>query len=244
MLIIPAIDILKGKVARLYQGDFNKEKFYSDDPCETALEWQKKGAKFLHIVDLDGAKSGQIKNKDLIANVIKNVNVACEVGGGLRSEKDIEYFLEAGARRVVLGTKALEDIGYLKKLVSKFKEKIVVSIDFRNTSGALYVEKTGWLEKTNFGPVGFAKEMQGAGVETIVVTDISKDGTLTGPNIEGLRQILESVDISVIASGGISGLEDIKRLKEIETKNLEGVIIGRALYEGKIDLEAAIGAAK
>ncbi|NQT75734.1 MAG: 1-(5-phosphoribosyl)-5-[(5-phosphoribosylamino)methylideneamino]imidazole-4-carboxamide isomerase [Candidatus Omnitrophica bacterium] len=240
MLIIPAIDILKGKVARLYQGDFNKEKFYSDDPCETALTWQKKGANFLHIVDLDGAKSGQIKNKDLIADIIKNVNAACEVGGGLRSEKDIEYFLEAGAMRVVLGTKAFEDIDYLKKLVSRFKEKIVVSIDFAGEK----VVKKGWQEETDMSPEDAIGRMQEIGVMTIVATDTSLDGTLEGPNIQRLKKILASTSISVIASGGISGLDDIKQLKEIETENLEGVIIGRALYEGKIDLEAAIGAAK
>jgi phosphoribosylformimino-5-aminoimidazole carboxamide ribotide isomerase len=240
MIIIPAIDIIGGKVVRLYQGDFNKKKFYSDDPVETALMWQKKGAGFLHIVDLDGARHGEIKNGDIITRIIKAVKVPCEVGGGLRDDKDIEYFLQQGAKRVVLGTRALEDINYLKKLVSEFKEKIIVSIDFRNTPGGLYVEKTGWSEKTHFGPLVLAKKMQKAGVGTIVVTDISKDGTLAGPNIKGLKEILEGTDVSVISSGGISGPEDIKKLRTIGSKKLEGVIIGRALYEGRIDLEEAI----
>ena len=236
MLVIPAIDVIQGKVVRLHQGDFNKGKFYSDDPVGTALMWQKKGASFLHIVDLDGARHGEIKNRDTISRIIKNVNIPCEVGGGLRDNKDIEYFLQQGARRLVLGTRPLEDIDYLKKLVSKFNERIVISIDFAGEK----VAKKGWQEETDLTPDFVASRMQEIGVKTIVVTDIAMDGTLMGPNIEGLEKILNSVDISVIASGGISTLEDIKKLKAIGGKNLEGIIIGRALYEGKIKLEDAI----
>jgi len=236
MLVIPAIDVIQGKVVRLHQGDFNKEKFYSDDPVGTALMWQKKGASFLHIVDLDGARHGEIKNRDAISRIIKDVNIPCEVGGGLRDNKDIEYFLQQGARRLVLGTTALEDIDYLKKLVSEFNESIVVSVDFAGER----VAKKGWQEETDLAPDIVANRMQEIGVKTIVVTDIAMDGTLMGPNIEWLKKILNSVDISVIASGGISTLEDIKKLKAIGAKNLEGIIIGRALYEGKIDLEEAI----
>lgn len=236
MLIIPAIDIIKGRVVRLHQGDFNKEKFYSNDPCEIALRWQKEGARFLHIVDLDGARCGEIKNRDVVSRIMKSVNVPCEVGGGLRSDRDIEYFLQQGARRVVLGTKALEGIVYLQKLVSKFNEKIVVSIDFAGEK----VVKKGWQEKTDLTPETVVGKMQEIGVRTIVATDTAVDGTLMGPNIERLKKILGSADISVITSGGVSSLEDIKKLKEIGSENLEGVIIGRALYEGKIDLEEAI----
>jgi len=239
MLIIPAIDIINGRVVRLEKGDFNKERVYSDDPVRIARGWEQKGAAFLHVVDLDGAKEGRIRNAGVIVKIIKSVKIPCEVGGGLREEKDMDYFLENGAGRVVLGTKAL-DIGYLKSLVLKFKQKLIVSIDFKNISGTLYVQKTGWLEETDRGPVALAVEMEKAGVKTIVVTDISKDGTLTGPNIEGLRQILSAVNISVITSGGISSIEDIKKLKEIKNKNLEGVIIGKALYEGRVDLQKAI----
>ncbi len=239
MMIIPAIDIIGGKVVRLEKGDFNKEKVYPLDPVEAAKTWEAKGAEFLHIVDLDGAREGKIKNAGLIVKIIEAVKIPCEVGGGLREEKDVEYFLKKGAKRVVLGTKAL-DVSYLKKLVAKFKEKIAVSIDFRHMGDGMIVAKTGWLEKTNLGPVALAKDMQDAGVKTIIVTDISKDGTLAGPNIEGLKQILNVVSISVIASGGVASLEDIRKLKAIENKNLEGVIIGKALYEGRIDLEKAI----
>ncbi len=236
MIIIPAVDIIKGKVVRLLKGDFDEDTIYSDDPLESALSWQRKGAKFLHLVDLDGAKYGEVKNRDILARIIKAVEVPCEVGGGLRNEADIEYFLKQGARRVVIGTKAFEDLSYLQKLVKTFGDKIVVSID----SSAGRVVKKGWQEKTEFLAVTWAGKMEAAGVKTIVVTDIATDGTLEGPNIEGLKEILAKVEISVIASGGVSGLEDIKKLKAIASKNLEGVIVGRALYEGKLDLGEAI----
>ena len=240
MLIIPAIDIIQGKVVRLHQGDFSKEKFYSDDPVKIASIWEEKGAEFLHLVDLDGARYGEVRNREVLTSIVKSVKIPCEVGGGLRSEEDIEYFLEQGFQNVVIGTKAFEDIDYFKKLVSRFKEKIVVGIDF---SGEKVVKK-GWQEETNLSPDEVVKEMQKLGVKTIVVTDIAMDGTLMGPNVEKLKEILDSVDISVIASGGISNLEDIKKLKGLNSKNLKGAIIGRAFYEGKIDLKEAMDIAK
>jgi len=236
MLIIPAIDIIKGRVVRLNQGDFNKVKSYSDDPVEVALSWQEKGATLLHIVDLDGAKEGKVKNKEVISRIIEAVSISCEVSGGLRYDKDIEYFLQKGAKRVVLGTKAFEDTSYLKKLLSRFKEKIVVGIDF---SGERVVKK-GWQEDTDLTPEDVAIDMQNIGVKTLEVTDIKMDGTLKGPNIERLKKILDVVEISVVASGGVSSIEDIKKLKSLGSKNLEGVIIGTALYEEKITLEEAI----
>lgn len=238
MLIIPAIDIIQGKVVRLNQGDFNKKKIYSGDPVETARTWQKKGAELLHIVDLDGAKEGKVKNKEAITSIIEALDISCEVGGGLRDEKDIEYFLNKGAKRVVLGTKAFEDIDYLKELLSKFNEKIAIAIDFRGKN----LVKKGWQEKTDVTPESVALKMQEIGVKTIEVTDTGLDGTLKGPNIERLKNILTSVDISVVASGGVSSMEDIKKLKSLKSSNLEGVIIGTALYEGKITLEDAIKA--
>ncbi|MDP6685705.1 MAG: 1-(5-phosphoribosyl)-5-[(5-phosphoribosylamino)methylideneamino]imidazole-4-carboxamide isomerase [Candidatus Omnitrophota bacterium] len=236
MIVIPAIDIIQGRVVRLHQGDFSKETFYSDDPVEMALTWQEKGAKLIHIVDLDGARCGKVKNREIIAKILKKLNVRCEIGGGLRQEKEIEDYLSQGAKRLVVGTKAIEDIDNLKKLVGKFQEKLIVSIDF---AGGKVVKK-GWQEGTDVSPLGLAKKIQEIGVKTIVLTDISTDGTLTGPNMEMLNKILSSVNISVIASGGISKLSDIEKLKQIKNKNLEGVIIGRALYEGKFDLEEAI----
>ncbi len=240
MLIIPAIDIIKGRVVRLNQGDFNKVKSYSDDPVEVARLWQEKGATLLHIVDLDGAKEGKLKNKEVVSRIIEGVNISCEVSVGLRDDKDIEYFLEKGARRVVLGTKAFEDISYLKKLLSKFKEKIVVSIDFSGEK----VLKKGWQEDTDLKPEDVAINMEKLGVKTLEVTDIKMDGTLKGPNIERLKKILNVVKVSVVASGGVSSLEDIKSLKSLGSKSLEGVIIGTALYEEKFSLEEAIKVSK
>lgn len=240
MIIIPAIDIIQGTVVRLHQGDFSKEKLYSDNPVEVARMWREKGAEFLHIVDLEGAKHGEMINRDVITKIIKSVDIPCEVGGGIRDDNDIDYFLQNGAKRVVVGTVALENTDYLKELVSRFDEKLVVSIDF---SGG-HVAKTGWQERTNLTPDLVAMGMENLGVKTIVVTDIATDGTLMGPNIDKLKKILASVDISVIASGGVSNLDDIKKLKALGSKNLEGVIVGRALYEGKIDLKKAIKAAK
>ncbi len=241
MLIIPAIDIIGGKVVRLEKGDFSKEKVYSDDPIETAKTWEAKGAELLHIVDLDGAKEGKIKNSDIIERIMKSVKVPCEIGGGIRDKGDIDYFLKNGAKRVVLGTRAFEGPGYLlEELLAVFKEKIVVSVDF---SGDKVVKK-GWQEKTDLDPMVVIREMRAIGVKTVVVTDISVDGTLMGPKLKMLKQILDTIDISVIASGGISSLEDIKKLKEIKNKNLEGVIVGKALYEGRIDLQEAIEISK
>jgi phosphoribosylformimino-5-aminoimidazole carboxamide ribotide isomerase len=236
MLIIPAIDIVGGKVVRLEKGDFSKEKVYSDDPVQMARDWEGKGAGFLHIVDLDGAKTGKIKNADTVVKIMKSVKIPCEVGGGIRDKSEIDYFLKNGARRVVLGTKVFEDPGYLEELLYKFKEKIVVSVDFSENK----IVKKGWQEKTDLDPMAVILELQTVGVKTIVVTDISTDGMMAGPKTEKLKEILGKVDILVIASGGISSLEDVKKLKEIKNKNLEGVIIGKALYEGKIDLKEAI----
>ncbi len=238
MLIIPAIDIIQGKVVRLNQGDFNKKKIYSEDPVKVALSWQKKGAELLHLVDLDGAKEGKIKNKEVLTRIIEEAGISCEVGGGIRSAKDIEYFLKKGAKRVVLGTKAFEDINYLKKLISKYNEKIAIAIDFKGES----IVKKGWQEKIDLSPEEIVCKMQDIGVKTLEVTDTALDGTLKGPNVERLSKILDSVDISVIASGGVSNLSDIKKLKSIGKSNLKGVIIGTALYEGMLSLEDAIRA--
>jgi phosphoribosylformimino-5-aminoimidazole carboxamide ribotide isomerase len=187
-------------------------------------------------VDLDGAKCGELKNSKVITDILKTVQIPCEVGGGLRTQKDIEYFLKQGARRVVLGTKVFEDRKYLEKLIPIFGEKIAVSVDFSGEK----VAKKGWQEKTDLPVDAVISQMEKIGVQTIIITDISMDGTLMGPNIEKIKKILKSVNISVIASGGVSCIDDIKKLKAIGTKNLEGLIIGRALYEGKVSLEDAI----
>ena len=236
MIIIPAIDIINGKVVRLYQGDFNKEKSYSEDPVKMALKWQNKGASFLHIVDLDGAKYGEVRNRDIITSIIKSVNIPCEVGGGLRSDKDVEYFLKEGAARVIIGTKAFEDPEFLKNMISRFNEKIVLGIDFSGDK----IAKKGWTEDTDLTPEAMLEKIKNIGVKTIVVTDIAVDGTLKGPNFQGVQDMLASIQIPLIASGGVSKIEDIKKLSEYESQGLQGVIIGKALYEGKIDFLEAL----
>lgn len=236
MIIIPAIDIMAGRVVRLQQGDFNRETVYSGDPLMIARNWIIKGAKFLHLVDLDGAREGKVKNADVIGRIIENIKIKCEVGGGLRDEKDIEWYLKKGAARVVLGTKAFEDMNYLEKLLSKFNEKIAVSVDFSGD----HVVKKGWQEVMDLNPIEVIVKMQGIGIKTLIVTDITVDGTLIGPNINRLKEILDKVNIKIIASGGVSSIEDIKNLKALNSNNLEGVIIGKALYEGKLDLQEAV----
>lgn len=240
MIIIPAIDIIGGKVVRLEKGDFGKEKVYALDPVETARAWESKGAEFLHIVDLDGAKEGKIKNAKLVVKIIEAVKIPCEIGGGLRDISDIEYFLKKGAARAVVGTKAFEDTEYFEKIVHKFNKRIVVSVDFSDNK----VVKKGWQEKIDLKPLDAIRSMEKIGVARIVVTDIKTDGMLKGPNLKRLREILDATKILIIASGGISSLEDIKELKEIKNNRLEGVIIGKALYEGRMDLRKAIEIAR
>lgn len=235
MLIIPAIDIKDGKVVRLTKGDFLKVEVYSDDAAGTAAGWQDAGAELLHVVDLDGARSGELKNLGVIEKIIKKVKMPVEVGGGIRDEGVIEDLLSMGASFVVLGTKALDE-GFLAGALKKFKEKLVVSVDSRDGTVAV----KGWQESGNTDAVRFAKDLEAAGMRRIVYTDIAKDGTLKGPNFFNIEKILDATNIEVIASGGIGTIDDIRRLKIYEKKGLTGVIVGKALYEGKVDLKAAI----
>jgi len=229
MLIYPAIDIKNGSCVRLTQGLINEEKKYFDDPVEAAKLWRSQGAKMLHIVDLDGAFEGRPKNLSIIRSIIKEVDIPVQVGGGIRSLEAIEALLEAGAARAILGTKALEDKEMLKEAVKRYGDRIVVSIDAKGG----YVATEGWVKTSELTVLQFVKELEDIGVATVVYTDIARDGMLMGPDIEGLMAIKQAVSIKVIASGGISSLEDLDRLKEIE---IEGAIIGKALYEGKLSL--------
>jgi len=236
MLIIPAIDIKDGKVVRLTKGDFLKVKVYSDDPLEIAKKWQSCGAKLIHVVDLDGAKTGELKNLDAIERIIKGVDIPIEVGGGIRTIKDIEGLIKKGVKFVILGTKALEE-GFLAKVVKKYAKHLIVSVDSKD--GVVAV--SGWQEPGNTETVKFAKELESKGVKRIVYTDIVKDGMLNGPSFFNIEKILDATNIEVVASGGVSSSEDLRRLKTYEGKGLLGVIVGKALYEGRIDLKEAIG---
>lgn len=236
MLIIPAVDIKEGKVVRLWQGDFDKVSVYADRPETIALEWQRQGALFLHIVDLDGARSGKLQNLAVIKKIAKAVKIPFEIGGGIRSLTTIKQLINLGVERIVLGTKVLQDKNFLKEAIVKFKGKIIVSIDARENK----VASGGWLEVGNIDAMDFARELKQLGLETIIYTDIKRDGTLTGPNFKAIEEMVDEADLKVIASGGVSSLKDLKELKKLEKRGLIGVIVGKALYENKFTLREAL----
>jgi phosphoribosylformimino-5-aminoimidazole carboxamide ribotide isomerase len=238
MLIIPAIDILDGKVVRLTQGRYNEVITYDNNPLDVANNWVAQGAKVLHIVDLNGARDGIPKNLPLVANILRNVNapVSVQFGGGVRKKEDLEDAVEVGVDKVIIGTQACEDPEFLKHAVEEYKKIIAVSIDVKYSR----VATSGWTQTTRFDAVDIARRVQDLGVETVIYTDISRDGTMSGPNIDTLKKFLEATSLSVIISGGITSTEDIKALKRLQTLGLTGAIIGKALYEKKISLRTAI----
>jgi len=236
MLILPAIDIRDGKVVRLIKGDFKKETVYFNRPEEIACRWEKEGAEMLHVVDLDGALSNSMKNLDSIAKIIRKVNIPIEVGGGIRNYKDIEKIINLGVKRVILSTVAHRNKQLLKKAISKFNDKIAVSIDSKNDE----VMVEGWIKSSHINLFDFAKELENSGLKTIIYTDIESDGTLGGVNITKIKSFLLNTNLSVIVSGGVSKLEDLKELKKLEKFGLEGVIIGKALYDKKFSLKEAL----
>lgn len=236
MLIIPAIDLRNGKVVRLFQGKFDQEKVYSSDPVKIAKHWARQGAKFLHIVDLDGAASGEPKNLAVVKKIIDQVGIAVEFGGGVRDMTTISKLLDLGVQRVILGTKAAKDVKFLKKAWKKFGEKIIVSIDAKGGK----VLTQGWNCAATKTTLDFAKELKEIGFNQVIYTDISKDGTLAGPNILGIKELLKSTGLNVIASGGVSGLPDLVKLNKLVKPGLVGVIVGKALYEGKFTLVEAL----
>lgn len=233
MIIYPAIDIKDGKCVRLVQGDFNRVTEYGKDPVKQAIIWEKQGAKYIHIVDLDGSREGEAKILDIIKKMSGEVSVPIQVGGGMRTLDDIEQLLNSGATRVILGTLAVKEPEIVKEAVIKWGNRIVVGIDSKEGMVAIQ----GWEETSKMEAVELAKKMEAIGVKTIIYTDISRDGMLTGPNIEAMDSMSKAVNIDVIASGGVSKLKDIVSLSKI---NVEGVIVGKALYEGKFNLKEAI----
>jgi phosphoribosylformimino-5-aminoimidazole carboxamide ribotide isomerase len=236
MEIIPAIDIRDGKCVRLYKGDFEQETVYGE-PLEMAKLWASKGASRLHIVDLDGARDGKPQNLDLISKIIEEVDLPVQVGGGIRNLETIKEYLDIGVERVIIGTAAIENPELVVEAIESYgSESIVVGIDAKDG----YVATEGWLESSDTTAVELGEAMKARGVEWIVFTDISKDGTLTGPNIDSTKELAQKTDLKVIASGGVSKLEDIEELQEIEEFGVEGVITGKALYSGKLDLEEAV----
>ncbi|MFH0772290.1 MAG: 1-(5-phosphoribosyl)-5-[(5-phosphoribosylamino)methylideneamino]imidazole-4-carboxamide isomerase [Candidatus Omnitrophota bacterium] len=235
MIVIPAVDIRGGKVVRLFKGDFTKETVYSGDPVKISNKWQAEGAKRLHLVDLDGALEGRLMNLNWIRKITAALDIPVEVGGGIRTEAELKTIIDAGASYAILGTKACEDEEFLKKAVEKYADKIIVSLDVKDG----YLHTKGWVNSTQIKAVDFAARIKLLGVKTIEYTDISRDGTLQGPGFENILRFLEEVKIDMIVSGGISSLADLKILKDFGKKEIIGVIVGRALYDGKIILKAA-----
>lgn len=235
MLIIPAIDIKDGCVVRFVQGRLDK-KIYSRDPLKSAKHWVRQGAKLIHIVDLDGAITGIPKNLNIVKRIINSIDVPVQFGGGVRSLNEIKKIIDCGVYRLVLGTKAVEDKIFLKKAFNKFKDKVIVSVDVQGDKILI----KGWRKSYGTKDVKvFVRHLKEIGFKQLIYTDISKDGTLSGPNIKGIKSLLKETDIKVIASGGISSLDDISRLNLLEKQGLIGIIIGKALYEGKFTLSEA-----
>lgn len=236
MIIVPAVDLKDGKVVRLVQGDFQKVTVYSDDPLATAQRWVDQGAKWLHVVDLDGAQSGIMKNFQIIEKIARSVTTPIEVGGGLRSFQDVEKLIALGVARVILGTSAVENRDLLKELLAKWPEKIAVSMD---TSGGKMVTK-GWAHRTDIAAVDLAGQFEAMGLRFMIDTDIRRDGMLNGPNMPGIKNFLKGRKAFVIASGGITSLDDVKNLLHLNDPHLWGAIVGKAVYDQTLDLRQAI----
>lgn len=228
--VIPAIDLLDGKCVRLKQGRYDAETIYSLNPLEIAIKWEKLGAQRLHVVDLDGARTGIPKNLEIIKAIVREVKIPVQVGGGIRNLTLIQELLDFGIDRVILGTTAVKNPNVLSQFCEKFDDKIAVAIDAKNGKAAT----EGWVKITKKDILTLAQEAVEFGVRRFIYTEISRDGMLEGPNFEGIRNFVSEIAVPVIASGGISSKEDIEKLKEI---GVEGAIVGKALYEGKIKLE-------
>ena len=244
MDIFPAIDLLDGKCVRLYQGDYDKSQVFNDNPADLARSWLEQGADKLHLVDLDGAKAGHPVNLDAIANIVEVVKttasqpVQIQVGGGLRTEASVRQLLNLGVDRIILGTVAVEQPELVKDLCHKYPQQIVVGIDAR----AGKVATKGWLETSEVLATDLAKRMAHMGAAAIIYTDIHRDGTLMGPNLDALRELASGIEIPVIASGGVSSLQDLLNLLSLTTIGVTGAIVGRALYTGEVNLTEAIRA--
>ena len=233
MLLFPAIDLYEGKAVRLLKGEYEKMTVYSENPPEIAMDFKACGASCIHIVDLEGAKSGETPNFETVKAIKEKSGLFCEIGGGIRSMEVVEKYLEAGLDRVILGTAAVNDEAFLQAAVDRFGEKIAVGVDIKDG----YVAVKGWLEKSEHDAFSFCEKMQKMGVKTLICTDISKDGAMMGTNRELYKTLSEKFDLQITASGGVSSLEDVQYLKKLD---LYGAIIGKAYYTGAIDLKEAL----
>lgn len=240
MLIIPAIDLRNGNVVRLFQGNFEKETIFSSQADEVAIRWQSYGAKLLHVVDLDGARIGKSTNVESIKQLVKAIQIPVELGGGIRTLIDIEKTLAYGVSRVILGSAAVQSPVLVREACKLHGEKIVIGIDARDG----IVATNGWAEASKMTAIDLAKKMKGFGIKRIIYTDISRDGTGEGVNIDSALELAKATGLKVIVSGGVGNLDDIREIKKHEREGIEGVIIGKALYTNSLDLEAAINIAE
>jgi len=235
-VIYPAIDIRGGKCVRLFQGDYAQETVYADSPLEVARRWAEQGASWVHLVDLDGAKQGQPANAELIKEIARSIPVPVQVGGGIRNEEQIAGYLEAGVARVIVGTAAIEDEPFTRQILQKYGDKIAIGLDCRNGM----VATRGWLTTTDVKAADLAKRLVEYGAGTFIYTDIARDGTLTGPNVTEIAELARATGKSVIASGGVSSLDDLLALSAHAAEGVSGAIVGKALYTEAFTLKEAL----
>lgn len=233
MIILPAVDIMGGRPVRLYKGEFSTASQVAEDALETAVRFERDGAEWIHMVDLDGSLKKERVNAEIFINVAKNTSLKVELGGGIRSLEDVEFYIKSGIARVILGSAALKDPQLVKDAVARFGDRIAVGIDAKNG----YAAAEGWTETSNVYFTDLAKQMESMDVKTIIFTDISKDGTLSGPNIAQLKEINNAVSCNIIASGGINDINDIKELKQ---EQMYGAICGKSIYSGSLSLKEAL----
>ena len=232
MIIFPAIDIKDGKCVRLIKGDFNQITYYEKSPFDQATTYFQNGFKNIHIVDLDGALQGKSSNSNIVKEIIKNFKLKIQIGGGIRTIDDVDNWIKNGVDKVIIGTAAVENKDLLKTACEKFRDKIAVSLDVKD--GFIFL--SGWKKKTDILATDFVKEIQNFGVSRIIYTDINKDGTKKGPNIKDTIELSSKVKIPFIISGGISSIEDIKKIKSLNNSNIEGIIVGKSIYDGNIKI--------
>ncbi len=237
MKIFPAIDLYDGKAVRLYKGDYDNMTVYSENPIEIARDFEKKGAKFVHLVDLEGAKDGTTPNLNIVKQIANETELFTEIGGGIRSMETVDKYLQNGVDRVILGTAAVIDQAFLKEAIAKYGDRIAVGVDIKDG----FVAIKGWLEKSEYNCFEFCEKMQSLGVKTLICTDISKDGAMQGTNRELYKELSQKFNLDITASGGVSTMDDIKALR---TLDLYAAIIGKAYYIGAIDLKEALEAAE
>lgn len=239
-IVYPAIDIRDGKCVRLKQGDYNQETVYNESPLDAAQNWEALGGEYIHLVDLDGAKAGRPVNDAVIGAIASGVNVPVQVGGGLRRLADVEKLLGLGVSRVIIGTAAINDRAFTEEVLGRYGDKVAIGIDARNG----FVATHGWLETSEVRAEDLARELAALGAETFIYTDISRDGMMQGPNVEGIVSMAAASGRTVIASGGVTSLEDLERLNRHRGDGIGGAIVGKALYTGHIDLSGALMALK